>query len=49
MPTIAKLRYLLDNNAPQWRIELAARCVIMKILLTAPVDDYSKHLLKVWE
>ena len=48
METMSKLLYLIDGGAPQWRIDLMARCVVMKILLMLPVGDLSKRLLDLW-
>jgi|GEM_PF-6915139 len=48
METMSKLLYLIDGGAPQWRINLTARCVVMKVVLMLPVCDLSKRLLELW-
>ena len=49
MATMQKLIYLMDGKAPQFRINSAARCLIVKIWRDLPVGEVSKQLLKLWE
>jgi hypothetical protein len=44
-----KLLFLIAGNAEQWRIQQAARAVLVKILLSLPVDEDSHHLLGLIE
>jgi hypothetical protein len=49
METMIKLLYLIDGGAPQWRIDLTARLVVMKVVLMLPVCDLSRRLLDLWD
>jgi hypothetical protein len=33
MPTMAHLLYLIENGAPLWRLKLAAKCVLAKLIV----------------
>lgn len=48
MATMQKLIYLIDGKAPQFRIDFAARCLVIKIWRELPVGEVSKQLLALW-
>jgi hypothetical protein len=38
MPTVHRLLYLMEIGAPRWRLHLAAKAVLAKLLVTLPDD-----------
>ena len=44
MPTVDHLLFLMDNGAAAWRIRLAARAVLAKVILAQPTGEMSLRL-----
>ena len=39
MPTVDHLLFLMDGNAAAWRIQLAARAVLAKVIMSQPAGQ----------
>jgi hypothetical protein len=49
MTTVYHLLWLLENNAAPWRVRLAARAVLAKVLLHIPAGETSLNIIGLRE
>lgn len=48
MNSVQLLMRLADIGAPQWRVDLAAKAVTLKIILKLPPSALTKYWLSLW-
>jgi hypothetical protein len=48
MSTVSLLLHLSKIGVPRWRIDLAARAVVSKVVLLLPTDTPALDLLSLW-